>query len=186
MVEKEVYQTLRYLDNNDVVLCEGPYKCTKDDAWLGHGYYFWEDSMRPAKYWGKKFHDNKYIICKGTCKIDETNCFDLVGSVKHDEFLHETIKHLIEMEELTSNVSIPHVIDYLQKIGQFPFFASRAETSDAFDSTYYLTEDDFKEDIVFNAKFSKVKVRLNKVIQLCIYDLEKVNFKMIDIVFENR
>lgn len=185
MVVKEVYQTLRYQNNNDVVLRDGPFKCTQNNAWLGHGYYFWEDSLKPAKYWGKRFHDNKYIICKALCKIDENNCLHLVGSVKHAEYFEEALKQLSKLGELTAEVTVPHVIDFLMKAGQFPFSASRAETSDAFDANLYLTEEDFKEDIIFNKKLNVAKVKLNLVIQLCIYELDKVEFTGLEIVHEN-
>lgn len=185
MAVKELYQTLRYLDNNEIVLKEGPYKCVRDNAWLGHGYYFWEDSLRPAKYWGEKFHDSKYIVLKGECHIDEDNCFHIYGSVKHNEFLEEAIKQIKELDELKSQVTIPHVIHYLQSCGQFPFYASRAETSKAFDKNAYLTEDDFKEEVIFNNRLTASTVQLHIVIQLCIYDLEKIGFKTIEIAYEN-
>lgn len=182
---KVVYQTLRYLDNNDVVLRDGPFKCTQKNAWLGSGYYFWEESIKPAKYWGEKFHDNKYIICKASCKINEDNCFHLVGSVKHAEYLETALRKLKCLGLLTNDTTIPHVIDFLMKIGQFPFYASRAETSAAFKASY-LTEDDFKEGVIFNQQLRAAKVNVNVVIQLCIYDLSKVDFKELEIVYENQ
>lgn len=185
MAVRELYQTLRYLDNNDIVLKEGPYKCVKDNAWLGHGYYFWEDSLKPAKYWGEKFHDNKYIVFKGTCNIDEENCFHLYGSVKHMELLEEAIKKILELGELYSNVTVPHIINFLQMCGQFPFYASKAETSSAFDKSAYLTEDDFKEDVIFNKRLNISKVKLHLAVQVCIYDLEKIGFKTLEIAYEN-
>lgn len=190
---KEVYQTLRYRNNNEFVLTNGPFKCEKDNAWLGHGYYFWEDSLRPAKYWGKKFHDDNYIICRGFCDINEDNCFYLVGCVKHNEFLEEALRQIQDMGELTSGITIPHVIDFLVKNGQFPFYASRAQTDKSFSRDQYLTEDDFNEDLMFNdeaipfnKKLTAPKVNLHIVIQLCVYDLEKVGFTGFELVHENR
>jgi|GEM_PF-625937 len=189
---KEVYQTLRYLNNNDYVLNNGPFKCVQDNAWLGHGYYFWEESLKPAKYWGMKFKDDKYIVCKGLCEINEDNCFYLVGSVKHNELLEFALRQIQDMDELTTDVTIPRVITYLMDCGQFPFYACRAETSAAFSSDSYLTEDDFKEELVFrdeelifNKRITAPKVKLHIVIQLCIYDLEKVGFNSLEIVYEN-
>jgi len=179
---KEVYQTLRNLNNNDQILKEGPFACKQDNAWLGIGYYFWEDSLKPARYWGKKFHDNKYVICKALCDISDDNCFNFEGNVKHNEFFEEALKKIQQLGELKSTVTVPHVIRYLMDCGQFPFYASRAETSDAFDPNQYLTEDDFKEDVIFNIKINKPKTRLHIVFQICIYDLSKVNFREFKIV----
>lgn len=185
MAVVEVYQTLKYRANNQQVLKEGPYKCTQDNAWLGHGYYFWEDSLRPAKYWGKLFCDNKYIVCGGLLDINEKNCLDFIGNIKHEEFVLNAISQIKELGELTENFTIPWLIHTLQKIGSFPFYAARADTTDAFDPKHYLTEEDFKEEIIFNKKHSKSIVRLNRVFQICIYDLNEVDFALIDIVFEH-
>ncbi|MGO3805988.1 MAG: hypothetical protein ACTJHT_06765 [Sphingobacterium sp.] len=184
MSVREVYQTLRFLNNNERVLQEGPYKCLRSDAWLGHGYYFWEDSLRPAKYWGKRMHDNKYIIGKGRCEINEENCFYLVGSVKHNEFFVEALNQISEIGELSSNVTVPHVIDYLKKTGQFPFYACRAETTEAFAPSKYWTEDDFTNEVLFK-QGQDSRVKLNLIIQLCIYELDKINFEWLEICYEH-
>ncbi len=83
----EGYQTLEDRDNPDDIENHGPYKCRNTNAWLGHGYYFWDSNIDWAHEWGRSSYRNKYIICAAGIVID-SNCFDLAGSVAHQmEFL---------------------------------------------------------------------------------------------------
>lgn len=184
MSVREIYQTLQYRNNNKEVLENGPGHCSRDDAWLYHGYYFWEESLKPAHYWGRKWCNENYIICNAQCEINEDNCLDLVGNIKHDEYFTAALSKLKELGELTQQSTVQHVIHWLQKNSQFPFHASRAETSDSFDMSEYLTEDDFNEKVIYDTRLSRTKLKLNKAIQLCIYNLDKVNFSNFAIVFD--
>jgi len=58
-----------------------PCKCTRDDAWLGDGYYFWYDEL-DADIWGKSSKKNtgSYEIYKA--KID---CEDILDTVFNEE-----------------------------------------------------------------------------------------------------
>lgn len=181
---RDIYQTLQYRDNNLEVLKSGPGHCSRNDSWLYHGYYFWEESTKPAHYWGKKWCGDCFIICSAKCDIDEDNCLDLVGNIKHDEYFTRALSKLVELEELTEDSTVQHVIKWLKDHDQFPFYASRAETSDSFDMSEYLTEEDFAEKLIYDTRLTRTKLKLNKAIQLCIYNLEEVNFRDFDIIFE--
>jgi hypothetical protein len=54
-----------------------PVKCTRTDAWLGEGYYFWDDIL-DAHLWGKtsKRRLNNYDIYSATIKSE--NILDTV------------------------------------------------------------------------------------------------------------
>ena len=78
------YQTIENRDNTTEVLDKAPFICYRKDAWLGYGYYFWDNSLEYAKKWGEDGYKIKgYIICKTELKID--NLFDLVGNVGHQQ-----------------------------------------------------------------------------------------------------
>ncbi|MBK9689303.1 MAG: hypothetical protein IPO65_16695 [Saprospiraceae bacterium] len=66
MVIKTVYQTLENRGNQDYVENNGPFLCSRNNAWLGNGYYFWDSFIENAHWWGwkvKKF-TNGYFICE--------------------------------------------------------------------------------------------------------------------------
>ena len=39
------YHTVEDRDNPDEIEADGPFKCTRGDAWLGPGYYFWDSKI---------------------------------------------------------------------------------------------------------------------------------------------
>ena len=44
---------------------------------LGAGYYFWDDDIEQAHYWGKVHYNNNYYIIVFDCNIDEEFLLDL-------------------------------------------------------------------------------------------------------------
>lgn len=66
-----LYQTLEDRCNPEEVEQHGPYKCTRDDAWLGSGYYFWNHFIDLAHWWGRTaYPGSSYMICRQTGDID--------------------------------------------------------------------------------------------------------------------
>ena len=113
------YQTLEDRDNIDYVENEGPFKCTRSDAWLGHGYYFWDTNIDWAINWGNKSFKRtgkEYII--GHSKIDLSNkCFDLVGNVQHEIDFKNSFE-IFKKSKLTSqiiNPTVPEIIEFMKK-----------------------------------------------------------------------
>ncbi|KAA6343961.1 hypothetical protein EZS27_008395 [termite gut metagenome] len=84
---------------------DAPGLCTRDDAWLGHGCYFWEEE-RDAVTWGNssKTNTGSYEIYKG--RIVSDAFLDTVFNEEHYQFW-------IEQIEKTAN-------DYKQKTGKRP------------------------------------------------------------------
>ncbi|MDE5708502.1 MAG: hypothetical protein K2I32_03490 [Alistipes sp.] len=124
-MEVTVYQTLTDKGNPDQIEAEGPFICNKRDAWLGRGYYFWEYSIDNAHWWGKEKLQTSYVICQATYVRDE-KCLDLVDNPEHFSLLHEIVeimkeKGLYKTEETT----VARIIEYLRRIGKFPFEATR-------------------------------------------------------------
>lgn len=86
-MEVKGYQTLEDRENPDEIERNGPFKCRRKNAWLGEGYYFWDTNIDWAHDWGKNGYRNNYIICEAGIIINN-RCFDLVGSIAHQqEFL---------------------------------------------------------------------------------------------------
>jgi hypothetical protein len=62
-----------------------PIVCTADNAWLGKGYYFWENND-DATFWGIKFKNKtgKYDVYKA--EIPDDNVLDTVFNRQHYDF----------------------------------------------------------------------------------------------------
>lgn len=187
MAVRKIFQTLKYRNNNDEVLAHGPYPCSREDAWLSYGFYFWEHSIKPAHYWGKRWCQSKYIICQAFCDLTENNCFDLVGNVNHNELFTQTVEYLIQIEFITPETTVQHVIDFLRSPASdsFKYSAARIESSEAFDmDSYSESTVPLPTTMIFDLQRNRVKLKLNMVVQLCIFDLEGVNFKGFEIIYQ--
>jgi hypothetical protein len=122
------FQTLEDLDNIDHVEFYGPFKCERSDAWLGHGFYFWDRSIDNAHNWGKKVYLNKakkYII--GSLELDVLfKCFDLHNNPEcQDEFediFLTTQKHPKFKGKI---VTVPQIIELLKKSSVFHYHSIR-------------------------------------------------------------
>ncbi|MEN5055730.1 hypothetical protein [Sphingobacterium kitahiroshimense] len=180
---KDIFHTLTFRGNNDEVLAHGPYLCDRDDAWLSPGYYFWEESIKAAHYWGTNRLKSDYIICKAECLINDDNCLDLVGNVKHRDGFSDLFNELKNNGYVTEDTTVGHVIDFLRKSGNFSFASSRIDSTDAF--KYYIEDPDQTKVLMFDQKLTHVKLNLNLVVQICIFDLEGVLFSSFQLVHDS-
>jgi hypothetical protein len=39
-----------------------PFECEHKDAWLGKGYYFWDNSIHRAHDWGRNAYKGRYFF----------------------------------------------------------------------------------------------------------------------------
>jgi hypothetical protein len=123
------YQTLEDRNNIEEIETNGPFKCTRSDAWLGHGYYFWDSNIKWAVEWGInsfKRRNRHYVI--GKCKIDlSKSCFDLYGTVNHQQELRETIEVLKDSGKIKvgNRLVLPIILEFLKKEGLFPYKSIR-------------------------------------------------------------
>ena len=123
------YQTLEDKDNIDEIETEGPFICTRRDAWLGHGYYLWDSNLKWALAWGENSYTKRgkeYVV--GRCQVDLTNdCFDLLGNVTHQQELTETIEVLKQSGKIKDNskLILPNIIEFLKRQGMFPYKSIR-------------------------------------------------------------
>lgn len=122
------YHTVEDRDNPHYIELEGPFRCEREDAWLGHGYYFWDTYQPWAHEWGKNAYKSKgYVVCSAMISNDETIMWDLYGNVAHNlefiaalETLLESGKYKSQDEILTSDV-----IDFLRIKGLFHYLSVR-------------------------------------------------------------
>lgn len=177
MEEKTIYQTLEDRENPDQVENEGPFKCKHNNSWLGPGYYFWDSFINNAHWWGIEAHKGSYIICEAVFDFESNSCFDLVGSTKH---LTEFKEALIEMKNrklIKRDTFVVNVLNFLRTIGVFKYSAIRVNP---INSQTKGIADSFKVNFVKN---NIAHLEYEPPIQVCIFDLQAVNFRSYRIAY---
>jgi hypothetical protein len=100
-----------------------PYKCSDTNAFLGRGYYFWEDNLPFAKHWGGVWYiqiGKKYFIGEFTISCDISSFFDLVGNRSHQKFIRETAKILARKRPGLSSWPVGKIIEFLKAASKDP------------------------------------------------------------------
>lgn len=121
-----IFQTLFNKENPDYIEEHGPFKCTKANAWLGYGFYFWDSHVELGHWWGGIVYGNNYIICKANAVLDST-CLDLHGNGLHRNEFKAVCQEMINAKISTrETLLIPQVIEFLKKKGLFKYAAIRA------------------------------------------------------------
>lgn len=124
------YQTLEDRDNIDEIEFEGPYICRHHGAWLGHGYYLWDTNFDWATDWGLHAYTKyglEFVI--GKCQVDlSKSCFDLVGSVAHQQSFLECIEVMIESGKIKNQAEaiVPNIIQFMKDQQIFDYRSIRA------------------------------------------------------------
>jgi hypothetical protein len=112
----KLFQTLEHRDNADEVEKNGPFKCKLNNAWLGHGYYFWDADIDLAHWWGERIYESNgksYFICEADAILDDT-CWDLLGNGFHRMELVKCVKEFEKFkpnEELKLSTIINFLVD---------------------------------------------------------------------------
>jgi len=161
------YYTLEDRDNPDEIERHGPFKCTSSTAWLGHGYYFWDNDLDRAHKWGIQSYKEGYVICETSLNL--TGLLDLcsISGKKELQTLLQVLKE--EMPEYRQKkIPIGKAIMHLRQIAQkprfkniFPYHATRA--------------DDCPEDARIYFVLGKPEFTcLNPRVQICVYERQSV------------
>lgn len=156
------YQTLENRNNKEVVESEGPFECTRSNAWLGNGYYFWDTEIDWAHDWGKKGYKGSYFI--GECQLSLSKCFDLVGNMAHLKDFREVYDVVLNshLGKDPKNLIVPNIIALLKKKTNFSYTSIRAEdVPKGTNSAYYRQN---RDELMY----------LNKRSQICVIDKNQV------------
>ena len=163
MTECLLYQTVEDRDNPDEIEAKGPFKCTRNDAWLGEGYYFWEGEIEFAHKWGTNARYREYVVCESAYDYDNRCFFDIVGNPSHLKTMREITELLKDLMPENTNITIPMVIKGLKDVlkDEFSYKAIRARSE--WKPWNYL--------LPFNEKRPQGECcNLNPEIQLCVID----------------
>lgn len=153
----QIYQTLEDRNNPQDIAINGPFKCTRSDAWLGDGFYFWENYIEHAHWWGSKGYNNNYIICSAQYDHNPSYCFDLINNYEHLSLL-EDLYHIVKAKT-SKPVLVSKIIELLKKQTTFDFDAVRAPSQDAKSEPLYIK---YKS-------IHKAKIYLRPLNQICFF-----------------
>lgn len=128
MDRRELFQAVRDMDNPDEIEQKGPFKCSRADAWLGEGYYFWESFIDLAHWWGKESLNNNYMICRSYCEASFPYTFDLYNNPEHLKQF-QILKEVLIKEYTGKFVTVPFVLEMFKAHSDFSkeFKAIRAK-----------------------------------------------------------
>lgn len=181
----KLYQTLEDRDNPDDVENHGPFKCTRMGAWLGEGYYFWENYIDFAHLWGKNggYEATGYLICQADAKIDD-NCFDLYNNLLHREEFLKILELLKESGIIKrETVLVGEVISFFKKKGKFKYNAIRAEGNDTLQNKIEISS--FIKRIKFTSN-SRAYLELMPQIQICLLEKNALSLQNFSIVYPEK
>ncbi|MFW5851769.1 MAG: hypothetical protein ACOCWB_06070 [Bacteroidota bacterium] len=136
-----------------------PVLCTKDNAWLGEAYYFWEEES-DADFWGNKFKNKTGDYDVYISEISLENVLDTVFNREHYFFW------IKQIEKVAKN--------FIKKTNSKP---TLKEINDYFKEKNIWTQIDgiLFQDISQNPVHFMVKeFQYKKRIQLALYDKEKI------------
>lgn len=97
-------------------ILDSPVKCTRSDAWLGNGYYFWDDEQ-DAINWGHNSKKRTGYFQVYRADINCENVLDTVFNEDHYRFwlkqVEKAAKHFLRKTGIKP--SIKDINDYFQK-----------------------------------------------------------------------
>ncbi len=128
MLVRDLFQASAYCEADSFT---GPVKCNDArTAWLGCGYYFWDNSLEDAKWWGETHYYGNYIVCKSAYDYHSVDYFDLVSLKEHKEYLAKVYQYLLERSRKLNRketITVGMVIETLKRTDKsFTYRAIRA------------------------------------------------------------
>lgn len=175
---RRIFQTLRN-ENPDYVEENGPFPCKRKNAWLHNGYYFWDQDIGVAHWWGDEGYHGDYIICQSSFKYDIRQCWDLHNEHgAREEF--RAIAKGIEKRNINrgKRLKVRDIIEELQNKGIFGYKAVRLAGNNSIGYN-----DPLYERHLLDRKDTKSWEYDNRpAIQICFYQrnaLERTEFKIV-------
>ena len=170
------HQTLEFRNNTDDVEKNGPFPVENvSTSFLGSGYYFWDNHIELAHWWGDWRIKKQYIIGECEIGVERNDFFDLVGS-RDDQINLQNIIDKLNLKDL----SIGEIIEVLKGMeknvtGIFPYKAIRAVDNSiklSFSQEKYLFQSD-------KASFSI----LSPMYMICLLDKKELLLSPFKVIF---
>lgn len=139
----------------------GPIFCDSEDAWIGSGYYFWDNSIDSAKWWGETHYKNNYIICRSFYDYHSDEYLDLVGNQEHIRYI-KSCAEAFKKRRPSYDIKIGEIIELLKQTdSEFDYLAVRAYPTPLHPNHKKLYYFDKEQKFYFDT---------NEKIQMCVID----------------
>lgn len=125
-IKNNIYQTVRDKNNPEEVEEKGPFLCS-DNPWLGEGYYFWDDVLDRAHWWGIIHYDRQYMICQARADIENDKYLDLAGNMEQLKLFRKCYDEINKLHN-GKVTTVQFVIEKLRRDKNFPYQAIRVLT----------------------------------------------------------
>jgi hypothetical protein len=162
----KIFQTIKDKGHPESVLDEGGIKCFSQNAWLTPGYYFWENEIELAHYWGETHVKGDYIICES-----EYELHDLVWDL--DNHYPHKVEYRDAKTELSNNnaskgrpIYVRQVIEFLKKTNKLKYEAIRAEGVFSFGKGF----DEAYENITYFEQGKPSFYNCIRAVQICFFE----------------
>jgi hypothetical protein len=179
MSKRKAYQTLEARDIHNIER-HGPFLCSRADAWLGTGYYFWESFIENAHFWGVSgARYEQYVICESTFELDDSKCFNLVDNPNHlvdfNNVKNILIEHGLYEKEKTT---VARIIEYIKNRKIFLFEAIRS-----YPTNTVSNKSEFSNRTFFQENRYDKYLDSTPAIQICFLEKNSLSRKGFKIVF---
>lgn len=166
-----LYQTVEDRGNPEYIQAKAPFLCTREDAWLGHGYYLWDSFLINAHWWGETIYPKEgYVIVKFEAERNE-KILDLYSKPEQILVFKEIVDELKKQSLLDERSTVSMIIEYLKKHTKF---LAQYEAIRVFGK--YSKRYDKIEKMFFSESSSKKQyLDLSPAIQICLFKKTSLN-----------
>lgn len=175
------YHTVEDRNNREVILFQGPFRCEREDAWLGHGYYFWDTNLFWAHEWGQNaYRKQGYVICSGVIDNSTDVLWDLYGNVEHNLEFIAAMDTILESGLYKSEEEIlaSDIIDYLRMKGVFRY--SGVRVADTYNRTKQIA---LKHP---DGRGRRAYMMIGERVQICLFEKSELLLRDFIIVFPEK
>lgn len=148
--------------NNDELLANAPFK-SEEGSFLGIGYYFWDNNIETAKWWGENNYGGNYSIVEIDLELKGDSFLDLVGS-REDITIFSKLYDEICKRDGGNDLGIAEVIRRLNLI-----HLSSGNSSNKYSVIRALDISSVNKRAKFNPQM-KGSVNLDPKIIICFFD----------------
>lgn len=163
---------------------DGPVYGTGADNYFGPGYYFWDNNLKHAEWWGRKRYNGNYYVFEADVEIDKNRMFDTTDRNDID-YLKRTLAEFIDNDvDLTSfylGTVLSLLLEEEAKTGKvyFPYLYAKGVD----DNAKKNVKIEFNQSMLFSER-AKSAFFLNPVVFFCIFRKENVNLRSFSLVSE--
>lgn len=180
----EIFQTLEHRGNRNEVEAHGPFSCTKKNAWLGYGYYFWDSSIDNAHSWGYGFKKKgkDYYITSCKADLDNSNCFNLLEP-KYKNYFNQIVDEMCKgYNKKSSEIIVLDVVEFLRtKVTSFrnQYLAIKVQSD--------KSSKKLKNAIKFSySEKSNDYFDTQSYVQICVFEDADIKFEGFRVIFDSK